>query len=106
MKELKLNDRMKAAVLAGKKNVTRRIVKGQPELEGGDRFKVGDKVFEVIEVFCDKLHEMNYLDCMYEGVGTHSEFMDLWNEIYGNWDANPWVWVYTFKEVEGEKSEN
>jgi site-specific DNA-cytosine methylase len=26
-------------------------------------------------------------------------FSDIWDSIYGNWDANPWVWVYTFRRV-------
>lgn len=26
-------------------------------------------------------------------------FKDLWNSIYQNWDANPWVWVVEFKVV-------
>jgi hypothetical protein len=26
-------------------------------------------------------------------------FWDLWQSIYANWDANPWVWVYEFRRV-------
>lgn len=28
-----------------------------------------------------------------------SAFRDLWQSIYGNWDANPWVWVYGFRRI-------
>lgn len=27
------------------------------------------------------------------------QFADLWQSIYGTWDANPWVWVYEFRRV-------
>jgi len=27
-------------------------------------------------------------------------FSDIWDSIYGKWDANPWVWVYEFRRVE------
>ncbi|BBS20764.1 hypothetical protein WP5W18E06_13010 [Klebsiella quasipneumoniae] len=32
-----------------------------------------------------------------------SSFRSLWESIYGaeNWQANPWVWVISFKRVEG-----
>ena len=26
-------------------------------------------------------------------------FKRLWQSIYGNWDANPWVWVYEFRRI-------
>jgi hypothetical protein len=26
-------------------------------------------------------------------------FAQLWDSVYGNWDANPWVWVYAFEKV-------
>ncbi len=33
----------------------------------------------------------------YESAGD--SFADLWNSIYKNWDANPWVWVCEFEVV-------
>lgn len=26
-------------------------------------------------------------------------FKELWQSIYSNWDANPWVWVYEFRRI-------
>jgi len=26
-------------------------------------------------------------------------FKELWQSIYANWDANPWVWVYEFRRI-------
>lgn len=37
-----------------------------------------------------------------EIIGTlkaHEAFQNLWQSIYGTWDANPWVWVYEFRRV-------
>jgi len=35
--------------------------------------------------------------CMYHG----TEFKKLWNDLYKNWDANPWVWVIDFEKIKG-----
>jgi len=32
-------------------------------------------------------------------VEAKESFRDLWQSIYGNWDANPWVWVYEFRRI-------
>lgn len=29
----------------------------------------------------------------YDTVSAREAFRELWNSIYGTWDANPWVWV-------------
>ena len=38
-----------------------------------------------------------------EVVTPYDNFAELWSSIYGeeSWNANPWVWVISFKRVEG-----
>lgn len=33
------------------------------------------------------------------GLGPRDEFRDLWQSIYGTWDANPFVWAYEFRRI-------
>ena len=33
------------------------------------------------------------------GWAPRDEFQDLWQSIYSNWDANPWVWVYQIRRI-------
>ena len=36
--------------------------------------------------------------------GSYREgFREVWQSIYGTWDANPWVWVAEWKEIEVRK---
>lgn len=75
---------------------------------------------EITGVRVDRLNDISEDDAKAEGVfrrmdGPHMEystvpngtmhwnanaaFRDLWQSIYGNWDANPWVWVYEFRKI-------
>lgn len=75
---------------------------------------------EITGVRVERLNDISEEDAMAEGVfrrmeGPHMEystgpngtmhwnakaaFRDLWQSIYGNWDANPWVWVYEFRKM-------
>lgn len=63
----------------------------------------------VTSVRVERLHDITEDDARAEGVLTleprtgaasaHERFADLWSEVYGraSWDANPWVWVVSFK---------
>ena len=75
---------------------------------------------EITGVRVERLNDISEEDAKAEGVfrrmdGPHTEystgpngtmhwsakaaFRDLWQSIYGNWDANPWVWVYEFRKM-------
>lgn len=67
---------------------------------------------EVTDVRVERLQEITYDDCLSEGmwdygtdVDTLAAFQELWQSLnakkgYG-WDENPWVWVISFKRLEG-----
>lgn len=31
----------------------------------------------------------------------HRDFIEIWNNIYGDWEENPFVWVIEFEKLEG-----
>lgn len=67
---------------------------------------------EVTGVRVERLNDISDADALNEGCSTNDMksgdrladvFSRLWSSIYGaeNWKANPWVWVITFKRIEG-----
>ena len=67
---------------------------------------------EVTSVWVERLQDISDTDCVREGVtpaectdcdGWVNAYSVLWESINGpgSWEANPWVWVVTFKRVEG-----
>lgn len=64
---------------------------------------------EITNIRVERLQDISEADCEVElGVAphslandAHSKFRDLWQSISGpkSWDANPWVWVISFKQV-------
>lgn len=72
-------------------------------------------LLEVKSLYAEPLQDITRNDAIAEGVGTLSDdftdgfdyfsdavdaFRSLWNNINGNWDKNPCVWVYEFERVQ------
>lgn len=70
-------------------------------------------VLEITGVRVERLNDINNDDAKAEGVipmpcaaekiiGSKLAFAELWSSIYGaeSWQANPWVWVITFRRIE------
>jgi hypothetical protein len=70
---------------------------------------------EITDVRVERVQEISDSDCETEGLeptpghlqfAHRHAFMTLWDRINGprgyGWDANPWVWVLTFRRVEGD----
>ena len=62
---------------------------------------------EITGVRVERLKDISNEDCFAEGLpadttkGNRTWYGDLWEEINGkgSWDANPWVWVVSFKKI-------
>ncbi len=69
---------------------------------------------EITDVRVERLREISYEDSLREGIkqaesvpygdyqqDTIDNFQSLWESINGpgSWDANPWVWVVSFKPI-------
>jgi hypothetical protein len=68
---------------------------------------------EIVSIRVERLQEITEEDARCEGVEPmHLDdlgqtwktfkrgFQSIWDSIYGNWDANPYVWVVQFRRVE------
>jgi hypothetical protein len=63
-------------------------------------------LLEVREVRVERLQAIIEEDARAEGVADRAAFEAKWREIYGaeSWDANPWVWVITFRRASAPAS--
>ena len=65
-------------------------------------------VLPLVSVRVERVQDITEEDAKAEGVepigGSYREgFREVWQSIYGTWDANPWVWVAEWKEIEVSK---
>jgi hypothetical protein len=65
-------------------------------------------VLPMVSVRVERVQDITEEDAKAEGVepieGNYREgFREVWQDIYGTWDANPWVWVAEWKEIEVSK---
>ena len=94
----------------------------QGRLEGVPRYKWRPSIhmprwasritLEITEVRVDRLHDISEADAGAEGVSAkhtadadytaREKYSVLWEQINGagSWDANPWVWVVSFRRVQ------
>ena len=77
---------------------------------------------EVVHVRVERLQAINHVDCIAEGAPgghgsipgypyaatPHEHYRHIWESINGrgSWDANPWVWVIEFKQIQPAKNED
>lgn len=60
---------------------------------------------KVTNVRIEQVQKITVDQALKEGINHHSmncpkaEFGQLWNEIYNNWDQNPYVWVIEFEVI-------
>lgn len=60
---------------------------------------------EIVSVRVERLQDISHSDAMAEGMAWDDAVFDyrtLWESINGpgSWDANPWVWVVEFKNLQ------
>lgn len=87
----------------------------RPPAAGGDRWypsihmpKAAARIWlEVTDVRTERLLDISSHDANCEGfteAGTHprADFLAAWDQLYGNGaaEADPWVWVIEFKQIE------
>lgn len=88
--DLQFTPEMESAILGGRKCCTsRRERYGNP----GDRFIVGDMIYQIVDVLRVDLGEVAEAYFRLEGFDSVQEFRDFWNRRYKVPD-NAWEMVY------------
>ena len=62
----------------------------------------------LVSVRVERVQDITEDHAKAEGVGPtggsyREGFRAVWESIYGSWDANPWVWVAEWREIEARK---
>lgn len=56
--------------------------------------------------FNDKIGNGKFEDVCEFDLTARDAFIELWDNIYNNWDANPWVWVIEFERMVLDETDN
>lgn len=59
-------------------------------------------LLEITNIRVESLQDISEEDARAEGFKSRADFLKAWDEIYGNVDNNPYVWVVEFQRVESE----
>ncbi len=63
----------------------------------------------VKRVWVERVQSISNYDAQAEGLGNDgfqiARFQELWDELYGTWDDNPFVWCCEFELIEGNQAE-
>lgn len=101
---------------------SKRVVRSVPELAKiyrGNRWRPSIHMprwasrveLEITDIRAERLQSISESDAQAEGVAQFGwpyvpTFMSLWDRVVGegaSWNANPWVWVVSFRRVEAER---
>jgi len=88
----------------GKKTQTRRLK--QPRIKIGKTYNLRSSYTRVLtekilitDIFQQYLGEISVEDIRKEGFDSLTEFINIWCEIYGNYDPEEIIWVVEFQYV-------
>ncbi|MCW4011935.1 MAG: ASCH domain-containing protein [Candidatus Bathyarchaeota archaeon] len=92
-------------IRSGAKTQTRRLK--QPRLKIGKKYNLRenyrttlpDKIF-IVDIYQQYLGDITLDEVKREGFKTKTEFINIWTEIYGEYDPEMYIWVVEFQYID------
>ena len=92
-------------IRSGAKTQTRRLK--QPRLKIGKKYSLRenyrttlpDKIF-ITDIYQQYLGDITLEEVKREGFTTKTEFVNIWTEIYGEYDPEMFIWVVEFQYID------